>query len=120
MKDTTKSALKGAGIAGTIAAVAGVVAGILLAPKSGKETRKDIAKFVGEMKDKIAKELAKSGKVTKEKYNLVVDKIVTSYEQGKKITAEEAKVIRTALDAGFDKVEEALTSKPAKEAKAKK
>jgi len=109
MKDTTKSALKGAAIAGTVAAVAGVIAGILLAPKSGKETRKDIAKYLGEMKDKVAKNLAKAGKVTREKYNAIVAGVVGEYEKGKKITAKESQEIKKTLDAGFDKVSEKLS-----------
>jgi len=114
MKDTTKSALKGAAIAGGIAAVAGVIAGILFAPKSGKETRKDIAKYLGEMKDKVAKEVAKGGKISKEKYNVVVARVVDAYKKSKKITAKEAQTIKGALDKGFDKVSEALAEKPEK------
>jgi len=112
MKDTTKSALKGAAIAGGIAAVTGVIAGILFAPKSGKETRKDIAKYLSEMKDKVAKEVAKGGRVSKEKYNLIIGRVVDAYKKSKKITAEEAQTIKTALDKGFDKVSEALAEKP--------
>ena len=114
MKDTTKSALKGAAIAGGVAAIAGVIAGILLAPKSGKETRKDIAKYLHEMKDKVAKELAKAGKLTRGKYNAVVAGVVGQYEKGKKITANEAQDIKKTLDSGFDKVSEKLTEKPKK------
>ena len=38
-------------VTGVIAAAAGFVAGILLAPKSGKETRDDIKRKAGEAKD---------------------------------------------------------------------
>lgn len=47
---------KGDFVAGIlIGAVVGAVAGILLAPKSGKETRKDIASYAVKMKDKALK-----------------------------------------------------------------
>ncbi|MAX78985.1 MAG: hypothetical protein CL843_02280 [Crocinitomicaceae bacterium] len=40
-------------LAGTIGAIAGATAGILLAPKSGKETRDDIAEKMNELNDQI-------------------------------------------------------------------
>jgi len=42
-------------IAAAIGAVAGIVAGVLVAPKSGKETRADIKRTAGELKDKAVK-----------------------------------------------------------------
>lgn len=42
-------------IGALIGAAAGLVAGILTAPKSGKETRQDIADKTGELKDGAAK-----------------------------------------------------------------
>ena len=45
-------------VAATIGAVVGGFAGVLLAPKAGKETRKDIVKNIKEMTKKV-KELAK-------------------------------------------------------------
>jgi hypothetical protein len=42
----------------TAAAAAGVVAGILLAPKSGKETREDIRKKAGEVTETIKKKVS--------------------------------------------------------------
>ncbi len=38
-----------------LAAVGGVIAGLLLAPKSGKDTRQDIAEKANEFKDKAAR-----------------------------------------------------------------
>lgn len=87
-----------------IGAVAGAVAGILFAPKSGKETREDIKKYMHEMKDKIADELSKAGDFTKETYNLVVKKVVGGYESAKKITSDEAVDMIDGLEKGFDKV----------------
>lgn len=104
MDKQTKGVIIGAG-AGIIA---GAIAGILLAPKSGKETRADIAKYLHEMKDKIADELAKAGKVTKEKYNEIVEKIVTVYELEKKISTEDAKDIKAKLDKNYGQVVKAI------------
>jgi gas vesicle protein len=49
-----------------VGAVAGVVAGVLMAPKSGKETRSDIKKKAGDLKEK-AEKTAKSVKPGKKK-----------------------------------------------------
>jgi len=99
---------KGIMIGASAGLIAGAIAGILLAPKSGKETRADIANYVGEMKDKIAAELDKAGKVTKDSYNMIVDKVVKVYELEKKITAEDAKDIKGKLDANFNEVKKTI------------
>lgn len=54
-------------------AVAGAVAGILLAPKSGKETREDIARAFEEYRDKIKAILEEKGiKLNKEEFEKFV------------------------------------------------
>lgn len=105
MKKQTKELVIGT----TLGIVAGAIAGVLLAPKSGKETREDIVNYTHEMKDKIAKELHKAGKVTKEKYNEIVAKIVKVYEVEKKITSEDAKDIKEKLDHNFEEVKKAVS-----------
>ena len=104
MDKTTKGVIIGA----SAGILAGAIAGILLAPKSGKETRADIAKYIHEMKDKIATELSKAGKITKEAYNEIVAKVVKVYEVEKKITAKDAKDIKERLDSNFEEVKKAI------------
>lgn len=97
-KETKKSNNTKGIIAGVaIGAVAGAIAGILFAPKSGKETRADIAKYLHEIKEKIARELPKIGKLTKDKYEKVVVKVVNIYKSTKKISAKDAKEIKNML-----------------------
>lgn len=95
-------------IGASVGAIAGVIAGLLFAPKSGKETRADLVKHLHEMKDKIAKELDKAGKVTKETYDKIVDKIVKVYEVEKKITPADAKDVIAKLKNNFEEVKKAL------------
>jgi gas vesicle protein len=102
-----KKTMKGVGVGLAVGALAGAVAGILFAPKSGKETRADIANYLEEMKDKIAAELDKAGDFTKDTYKAAVEKVVGTYEEGKKITAKQAQEIKEELDEGFDKVKKA-------------
>lgn len=99
---------KGIVIGAAAGVLAGVIAGVLLAPKSGKETRADIAKYVHEMKDKIADQLAKAGKMTKETYAKVVAKVVKVYELEKKITTKDAKDIKEKLENNYDEVKKAI------------
>lgn len=99
---------KGIIIGASAGLLAGAIAGILLAPQSGKKTRADIAGYLGEMKDKIADELAKAGKVTKKIYEEVVDKVVKVYEVEKKISPKDAKDIKAILDKNYAKVVKAL------------
>jgi gas vesicle protein len=99
---------KGIIIGTSLGVLAGAIAGVLLAPKSGKETRADIAGYVTEMKDKIAAELHKAGKVTKEAYAAIVSKIVKVYEVEKKITSEDAKDIMEKLDNNFEEIKKAI------------
>ncbi|MEI8143408.1 MAG: YtxH domain-containing protein [Candidatus Berkelbacteria bacterium] len=99
---------KGVMIGATVGILAGAIAGILLAPKSGEETRADISEYVTEMKNKIAAELAKVGEVTKEVYSDVVEKIVKVYELEKKITAKDAKDLKDKLGKNFEEVKKVI------------
>jgi len=106
MDKTTKGVIIGA----SVGVLAGAIAGILFAPKSGKETRKDIAKYLYEIKEKIADELSKVGKITKEKYGEVVNKVLKIYEVEKKITAEDAVDIKNKLTKNYEKVAKIATA----------
>ena len=107
MKENSKSYLKGAATGVAIGALAGAIAGILLAPKSGKETRKDIAKWADKMKDEIAQKLHDAGDFTKEKYNQVSSAVVDGYTKAKKISDKEAEEIKANLADNFEKVKKA-------------
>lgn len=107
MKKETKNLMTGL----AVGAIAGAVAGILFAPKSGKETRADIAKYMNEMKDKISKELAKAGDFTKEKYDEIVGKIVSMYETSKKVSKKDAAEIKDMLEENYEEVKKASKKK---------
>lgn len=66
--------VKNVGIGVATGVVAGAVGGVLLAPKSGKETREDI-------KEAGAKVTEKVGSTVKETYRLIGDKVVIKREQ---------------------------------------
>ena len=104
MEKTTKSFMLGM-LCGTLA---GAIGGVLLAPKSGKETRQDIARYTSEMKDKIAAELSKMGEFSRESYNSVVDRVVETYERAKRIGRSDAAEIRAIMDDNFEKIEDVV------------
>lgn len=70
--------------------VVGVTAGILLAPKSGEETREDIKKLALDTADKAEKTYSKARKE-------VMQKIEELKEAGKKIDVEEYKRLVTKV-----------------------
>ena len=89
-----------------VGAVTGVIATLLLAPKSGKETREDIKAHLEEIKNALVKRLEAAGEFTKAKYEDIVKALVGEYEAAKKITADEAKEIETRLREGYEAIKE--------------
>jgi len=108
MDKTTKGVIIGA----SVGVIAGAIAGVLFAPQSGEETREDIAKYLHEMKEKIAEQIAKAGKMTKEKYDEIVDKVVRIYEAEKKITASDAADIKKRLENNYQEIMKIAAEKP--------
>lgn len=102
-----------AAIAGLIA---GAVAGILLAPKSGKETREDLGKLADKMKDEIADRLSKLSRISSTAYKEVVDIVVDQYQDAKKISADQAKDLKQQLGASYDKVRQTVDKMKAEKA----
>lgn len=102
-----------AGLAlGALAAgvVAGAIGGILLAPKSGAETRADIADTAEKIKHDITEQLSNAKEVTLEKYHSVVDSVVQKYQDTKNITGEEAGELKKELGKHYSKIKEAMES----------
>lgn len=80
-----------------IGMVAGIATGIMIAPKSGKETREQIAGTISKMKNDLSEKLNKTKDVTKATYGDIVEEVVSTYEQNKEITKDQAKKIRIIL-----------------------
>lgn len=101
-------------LAGLLGALAGAVGGLLLAPKSGEETRKDITKLAAEISKKVKIETDETkdrvkdiyGKATQEatdKYNevknAVIAKVATIKTTGSEIDKEKyIKVVDDVVD----------------------
>jgi len=85
-------------------ALLGLLAGLLVAPRSGKETRDNIKKHYEEISDRITEELARLKDITRETYADAVDAVVHGFVEAKKLTSEEAAVIKDELKKGFDDI----------------
>ena len=106
-----------------LGALAGAFAVVLLAPKSGEETRKDIKKFAGEMKEKLtdiynearkevkrrAKQLEKAGeKIDEGKYKVLVAEVVEEFKKDAVVTSSVAQKLSEQLKADWSIVKEEL------------
>ena len=75
------------------AAILGVIAGVLLAPKAGRELRKDLRKIMQKMEKEIIQKAGKTKKLGREKYDEIVEIAANSYAKAKKIKKEDLKEI---------------------------
>jgi len=85
-------------------AVLGLIAGLLVAPRSGKETRENIKKHYEEISDRISEELTRLKDITKETYAQVVGSVVHGFVEAKKITSDEAAELKGELKKGFENI----------------
>jgi gas vesicle protein len=85
-------------------ALLGLIAGILVAPRSGKETRENIKKHYEEISDRISEELSRLKVITKETYAQVVGSVVHGFVEAKKITSDEAAELKGELKKGFEEI----------------
>ena len=76
-----------------IGAVLGIAAGMLMAPKKGKELRKDVKKISADFYKSIAPELKKIKKFSEKEYKIFVKKAAVNYSKVKKLSTEEAKIL---------------------------
>jgi gas vesicle protein len=85
-------------------ALLGLIAGLLVAPRSGKETRENIKKHYEEISDRISEELSRFKDITKETYAQVVGTVVHGFVEARKITSDEAAELKGELKKGFERI----------------
>jgi gas vesicle protein len=119
-QNSTESFFKGLvlGVAG------GVVAGILLAPKSGAETREDIKNLAIDLKDKATdlyhsakkevekkvEQVKKAGeKIDESKYKRIVAEVVDEFKKDTEVTASAAKKLGEQLSGDWNMVKRELS-----------
>jgi gas vesicle protein len=94
-----------------LGALAGAVAGILLAPKKGEETRKDLKELSEKIKKQVAKKVAQVKKLTKKDYEKIINRVVAQYEVAKKFSQEDMKEIIDDIKNRWKEVDKKLKKK---------
>ncbi|MDD2577782.1 MAG: YtxH domain-containing protein [Candidatus Dojkabacteria bacterium] len=104
--------------------VGGGIAGILLAPKSGAETREDIKKLAIDLKEKatdlyaearkeIDKKIAQvkkaGGKINEDTYKSLVSEVVEEFKQDAEVTSSVAKKLGEQLKADWSMIKKELS-----------
>lgn len=104
--------------------VGGGIAGILLAPKSGAETREDIKKLAIDLKEKatdlyaearkeIDKKIAQvkkaGGKINEDTYKSLVSEVVEEFKQDAEVTSSVAKKLGEQLRADWSMIKKELS-----------
>jgi gas vesicle protein len=102
-----------------LGAIAGATAGILLAPKSGEETREDLKKLAKEYQDKamdlytVAKKIverkmrnlkAAGEKLDENKYMELVTEVIEEIKKDGRVTADVAKKLSTQLKSDWNMI----------------
>ncbi len=116
---------KGSFFKGLIAgALGGAIAGILLAPKSGEETREDIKKLAVDLKDKAVdtyekaraeverkiEQVKKAGeKIDEDKYKKIVAEVVDEFKKDTKVTSSAAKQLGEQLRGDWEMIKKEVT-----------
>jgi gas vesicle protein len=83
-------------LAGLLGAIAGAVGGLLLAPQSGKATRKDIVKLANEISRKIRTETKETKERVKEIFGNVTDEAMAKYNEIKDAVVAKIASLKTA------------------------
>lgn len=81
------------GLGLVIGAVAGVVTGLLAAPKSGKETREDLKRKAGDVRDDVADRADDLKKQAKAKANEVKGRVQDYRSRGERVADKTAKAL---------------------------
>jgi len=78
--------------------VAGAVTALLLTTKTGEELRGDIRKIAKEVVDKVEDNASRIRNITKNKYNEIVNNVISTYEKLKDLSAKEIEFIKQVIE----------------------
>lgn len=95
--DNGSGTVKGAFVGFTLGFIAGAVTALLLTTKTGEELRGDIRRIAREARDKVEEKTGKIKNLTKEKYNEVVNNVISTYKKLKDLTEKEIEFIRKII-----------------------
>ncbi|MEK7618810.1 MAG: YtxH domain-containing protein [Patescibacteria group bacterium] len=103
---SAKNFVRGAALGALFASVAS----LLLAPKAGKKTREDVAKFSKELAHRLHDERLRASTLTQQQYENILGTTIGEYSRGKKLAKGFVNDITTVLKDYFLEVKKELSS----------
>lgn len=97
MGDNNSGAAKGMFIGFTLGFVAGALTALFLTTKTGEELRADIKRIAMDVADKVEDKAKRIRNITKEKYNEVLNSVISSYKKVKDLTEKEIEFIKKVI-----------------------
>lgn len=82
----------------------GGIAGVLLAPKSGKQTRQDLKRAYKVTSKDIAKKLNSIEDISKSKYDQIVEAVLSEYQKLDPMTKEQLESLKTILQNKWNEI----------------
>lgn len=105
MEHSDKKGKAGAFLSGAV--VATLIGGYLLfGSKNAKRNREKVENWMEDAKDEVASKLKKVKRLTREKYDEIVDTVSDQYAKLKEVGKEKADSLREELKRRWDEVEE--------------
>jgi len=97
MNNNESGTAKGIFIGLTLGFVAGAVTALLLTTKTGEELRTDIKKIASDLAEKVEEETGKIKNITRDKYNEIVNSVISGYKKIKDLTEKEIEFIKKII-----------------------
>ncbi|AKM82404.1 TPA: YtxH domain-containing protein [Candidatus Berkelbacteria bacterium] len=91
-----------------IGLISGATAGILLAPKKGEETQRDINDAMANLKTTITGKIANLGKMSRQKFNEIIDSTFDEIDDLKSLSVNEKDELKEKLKNKYDQVREVI------------
>jgi len=105
MSDNNSSGIVGGAFLGfALGFVAGAVTALFLTTKTGEELRSDIKKVTKEIIGKVEERANKVKNITKDKYNEIVNSVISTYKNLKDLTEKETEFIKEVISKQKDVV----------------
>lgn len=98
MSNNGTETAKGIFIGFTLGFVAGAVTALLLTTKTGEELRSDIKRIASDLTEKVEEKAGKIKDISRDKYNEIVNSVVSGYKKVKDLTEKEIEFIKKIIN----------------------
>ena len=97
MSNNGSGTAKGVFVGFILGIVAGAVTALLLTTKTGEELRGDIRRIAKDLTEKVEEKAGKIKNITRDKYNEIVNSVVSGYKKIKDLTEKEIEFIKKII-----------------------